>query len=179
MWETILTEASTYAPRLLVAALVFGAFWLAGVVLRGVVVRVGEARGVDRYLARLFGKSVRLTMIIVGAVTALGTAGVDVTALVAGLGLTGFALGFALKDIISNMLSGILIIIYKPFTHGDQVKVAAFEGSIVDVDLRYTTLSSEGRRTFVPNSLLFTNAITVEGSAAEAPPAGDQAEENA
>ena len=48
-------------------------------------------------------------VMIFGFVTALGSVGVDVSALVAGLGLTGFALGFALKDTISNLLSGVLI----------------------------------------------------------------------
>ncbi|MEO1993831.1 MAG: mechanosensitive ion channel domain-containing protein, partial [Planctomycetaceae bacterium] len=97
-----------------------------------------------------------------GAVTALGTIGVDVGALIAALGLTGFAIGLAFKDIVSNALSGILIIIYKPFEQGDQIKVSSFAGNVRSIDLRYTILSSDGDRVFVPNSLLFSNAITVE-----------------
>ena len=118
-------------------------------------------------------------MIIVGVVTALGTVGIDITALVAGVGLTGFALGFALKDIVSNVLSGILIIIYKPFRHGDGIKVSSFEGTVTNIDLRYTTLDTEGAQIFVPNSLLFTNAITVKASAAEHPPEADDKQETA
>ena len=100
-------------------------------------------------------------LLVFGAVTALGTAGVDVAALVAGLGLTGFALGFAFKDIISNVLSGILIIVYKPFDYDDHIKVSSFEGTVTSIDLRYTQLEADGRKIFVPNSMLFTNAITV------------------
>ncbi|MBT4866096.1 MAG: mechanosensitive ion channel [Planctomycetaceae bacterium] len=151
-----------YVLRGLTALAVFAAFWVGGVLLRGVIVRVGKTRKFDRYLAKLFGKTVWLTLMVVGGITALGTVGVDVTALVAGLGITGFALGFAMKDIVSNVVSGILIIMYKPFRHGDRVKVSSFSGIVANIDLRYTTLDSDGTQIFVPNSLLFTNAISVD-----------------
>jgi small-conductance mechanosensitive channel len=179
MWETIVTEIGELTPHIFLALLVFGAFWIGGSVLRKVIIRVGESRRFDRYLARLFGKTARVAMIIVGVVTALGTVGVDVTALVAGVGLTGFALGFALKDIVSNVLSGILIIIYKPFQHGDGIKVSSFEGTVTNIDLRYTTLDTGDAKIFVPNSLLFTNAITVRASADEHPPEADDRQETA
>ena len=54
----------------------------------------------------------KLSLIVFGLVTALGTAGVNVSALVAGLGLTGFALGFAFRDVLSNLLAGVLILLY-------------------------------------------------------------------
>lgn len=103
-------------------------------------------------------------MLVFGAVTALGTAGVDVAALVAGLGLTGFALGFALKDIISNVLAGVLILIYKPFQHNDQITIKSFHGKVTRIDLRYTTLELEGKAIFIPNSMLFTDVITVQNA---------------
>ena len=94
--------------------------------------------------------------------TAIGTIGIDVKALVASLGLTGFALGFALKDIISNSLAGALILFYKPFHRGDHIDVAGSEGIVGSVDMRYTTLVvSDGQRILVPNSSLFTNTIRV------------------
>ena len=141
---------------------VFAIFWLAAVVVSRIGVRVGKARHIDKALIRLFEPACRISLILFGAVTGLGTAGVDVTALVAGLGLTGFALGFALKDTISNLLAGILIIIYKPFRSGDHIKVTAFEGTVAEIDLRYTVLEADDQRIFVPNSILFTNAIAVD-----------------
>ena len=50
-----------------------------------------------------------------GVITALGTIGVDVTGLVAGFGLTGFAVGFAMKDALANLLAGVMILLYRPF----------------------------------------------------------------
>lgn len=82
-------------------------------------------------------------------------------ALVAGLGLTGFALGFALKDSIYNLLSGVLILLYKPFKISNIIKVAGYDGDVVSINLRYTELISDGNKILIPNSKLFTDPITV------------------
>jgi len=100
-------------------------------------------------------------MVILGIITALGTLGVNVTALVAGLGLTGFALGFALKDSVSNLLAGVLILAYRPFEMGNHISVAGHQGEVVNIDLRYTTLENEGEKYLIPNSLIFSNAVTI------------------
>ena len=104
-------------------------------------------------------------LLVFGAVTALGTTGINVSALVAGLGLTGFALGFAFRDILANVVAGVLILVYRPFTRNDRVAVAGFEGTVSAIDLRYTTLTTEDKRILIPNSTLFTNAISVAQSA--------------
>ena len=96
-----------------------------------------------------------------GLITALGTLGVDISAMVAGLGLTGFALGFALKDILSNLISGILILLYEPFKLNDSIVIDKYEGKVVDINLRYTTITKEGKEVLVPNSFLFSKPIIV------------------
>lgn len=152
-----------FGPRVAAALLVAIAFWVAARIVAAVVRRFGGARALDPDLMKLLGRAVHGTLLVFGVVTALGTLGLDVTALVAGLGLTGFALGFALRDIISNTLAGVLILLFRPFHRGDHVSVAGAEGVVADVDLRYTTLVvDESTRVLVPNSTLFTNAIRVE-----------------
>jgi small-conductance mechanosensitive channel len=109
----------------------------------------------------LLARAIRVSLIIFGFVTALGTLGVDISALVAGLGLTGFALGFALKDTISNLLSGILILLYRPFEVGSRIYVAGNEGIVVSIDLRYTELAFENKKILIPNAKLFVDPIIV------------------
>jgi small-conductance mechanosensitive channel len=108
------------------------------------------------------GRVARTTLLIVGAISGVATMGVDVTALVAGLGLTGFALVFALKDVVSNVVAGVLILIYRPVVAGEHVKVKTFEGLILSTDLRYTVLQAGEQVIYVPNSIMFTDAITVD-----------------
>ena len=174
-WSALGQNIVLSMPRFFIGIGVFLLFWLAAEAVRRIVVRVGRVRKVDRDLARFLGRTARVTILVFGVVTGLGTMGVNVTAMVAGLGLTGFALGFALKDIISNMLADVLIIVYKPFQRNDTIKIKAYEGLVEQIDLRYTVLSTEGKQIFVPNSILFTDAITVEK--ANQPPAESEPEE--
>ncbi len=161
-WQEIVDQVVNYLPQLATSVIVFLLFWIGAAIARRVIIRLGTARGIDRALTQFLGRAARIALLILGIITAMGTAGVDVAALVTGLGLTGFALGFALKDVISNTLAGIMLIIYKPFDFDDSIKVSSFEGKVVEIDLRYTVLESDGKRIFVPNSLLFTNAISVQ-----------------
>jgi small-conductance mechanosensitive channel len=87
--------------------------------------------------------------------------GVNVSALVASLGLTGFALGFALKDALSNLLAGALILIYQPFRCGDTIKVAGCEGEVTEINLRYTILRGDGKTHLIPNATLYTNTVDI------------------
>jgi small-conductance mechanosensitive channel len=109
----------------------------------------------------LLAHTVYISVNVLGVLTALGVLGVNISALVAGLGLTGFAVGFALKDIISNLLAGILIILYSPFRIGDRIRVGSYEGKVVEINLRYTVIENGEGKVLIPNSTMFTNIIAV------------------
>ena len=173
VWQSLLSRAILFVPQLLTGIVLFAAFWIGGIIAGGIIVRVCRTAKIDSDLGQLLGRIARVTLIVVGAMTALGTLGVNVTALVTGLGLTGFALGFAFKDIISNALAGILVIIYEPFRRNDRILVTGLEGSVSEINLRYTVLETEDKRTFIPNANLFTNPVVVMKPAANkstAPP---------
>jgi small-conductance mechanosensitive channel len=108
-------------------------------------------------------------LLLFGVITALGTMGVNVSAMVAGLGLTGLALGLALKEVVSNAVAGVLILIYKPFKRGDVVAVLTFKGRTSEINLRYTTLDTPEGRVFVPNMLLLTNVMMVGNGGSTSP----------
>ncbi len=161
--ERFRIDLDVVVPRAAAALLTLAAFWAAGRLADALLRRFGRVRMLDPDLIVLLGRAARATLASFGVVTALGTLGLDVGALIAGLGLTGFALGFALRDIISNTLAGVLILLHRPFHRGDRISVAGAEGVVIEIDLRYTTLEVEaGARILVPNSTLFTNSIRVE-----------------
>ncbi len=95
-----------------------------------------------------------------GFVLALQQAGQDVSALLAGVGIFGFAIGFALQDVIANFVAGILLLIQQPFDIGDYIEVADYDGTVLTIELRTTEmLTGDGRRVTIPNNDIFSNAI--------------------
>jgi len=159
--RAVVDQAALLAVRAAVSAAVFVAFWLAGITCQRIIRRIGDRSDLSEDILGLMERTAKGGLLLLGAASALGTAGIDVSALVAGLGLTGFALGFALRDILSNLLAGVLILIYRPFQRKDRVSVAGFEGSVIDIDRRYTTLQAQDKKILIPNSTLFSNAVSV------------------
>jgi len=157
----LLSSVVLFAPRVLGSLGILGAFWLGALLLQAAVLRLAAARRLQRDIATALGQALKMVALAFGVVTALGTSGFNVTGLVAGLGLTGFALGFALKDVLSNVVAGAIILVYRPFQIDDHVSVAGFEGAVAEIDMRYTTLRSEDRRILVPNSTVLTSPVSV------------------
>ncbi len=150
-----------WAPRVGIAVVVFLMFWFFARLLTRVITKGSKRLKQNTYITLLIARTAKITLLVLGIVTALGTLGINISAMVAGLGLTGFALGFALKDTISNLLAGVLILLYHPFEIGNRIKIGGYEGTVVSIDLRYTELEAEGNKILIPNSKLFTNPITV------------------
>ena len=158
-------QAVVWVPAVAVAlGLVILFFVLARLAHFGVLRIVARTRA-HGPLGQLLASIARITLLILGLVTALGTLGVNITGIVAGLGLTGFALGFALKDSIANLLAGVLILLYRPFDIGDRIDVGGLAGHVVKIDLRYTELDNPSERVLLPNSKLLTDPIRVSKTA--------------
>jgi len=154
--------ASFWAAKIAVSLLIFLAFFAVSAVVKKMICGWGHRTEPQKQaVLELIGGIARVALIIFGFITATGTLGVNISALVAGLGLTGFALGFAFRDALSNVLAGIMILFYHPFRRGDRVVITGLEGQVTAIDLRYTTLEDDKRTFLIPNSILLTNAITV------------------
>ena len=158
---TMRDQIILFLPRLVIGLVIFSAFWLANRVLRRIICRIGKDAELPGEVTSLAADVVGLTAIGFGAITALGTMGIDVGAMIAGLGLTGFALAFALQDIVSSTLAGIMILIFRPFSVDNRIRVGNNEGIVSDINLRYTKLDNEGNAILIPNSTLFKEAIIV------------------
>ncbi|HAS8196767.1 mechanosensitive ion channel family protein [Vibrio vulnificus] len=112
-------------------------------------------------LFRLFSNSQKAVLIFIGTFLALSKLGFEIGTLVASLGLTGFALGFALKAAISNLVAGIMLALYKPIKLGDTVEITGSKGVVVDLNLRYITIQADGMTHLIPNSLLLNNKLSI------------------
>ncbi len=98
---------------------------------------------------------------LIGGCVALNIMGVDVKSLVTGLGLGGVALGFALKDLLSNFVSGISILLLQTFKIGDQIVVGETEGTVEQINVRDTHIRTyDGRLVLIPNGQVFMSRVT-------------------
>ncbi len=172
-FEQIWTQVLLFLPKLAIAIVTFLIFWVMARVLRSMVQRFGQTRRLSPDIINLMEQITETALIIIGLVSALGTLGIDVGAMIAGLGLVGFAVGFALKDLLSNFLAGFLILLYNPFVRGDRIEVSGNTGKVLEVNLRYTVLQDEGKRILIPNATLFQNPVIVHRQAAERMPGSD------
>lgn len=112
-----------------------------------------------RPIAILLASTLKYLVLGVGIVTALSAVGINILPTLTGLGLAGFALGFALKDAISNLLAGAIIIVTAPFSVGDEIEILASRGRVADINLRYIVLRTEGQLHMIPNSLFLNNKL--------------------
>ena len=110
--------------------------------------RLGEKSLVAKFLVSVAVKVAWAFLIVV----ALGKLGVDVGPIIAGLGVTGFIIGFAFQESLGSLAAGLMIAINKPFKVGDFVSVAGLDGSITALDMMAVTLATgDNRKITIPN----------------------------
>ena len=166
LWNQIVTwlaeKGLSFAVSLAVAIilLIAGAF-----VIRLIVAAVGRAvekSGRGNTLFATFAKNVTSKVCwAVLLVTILGKLGVDIGPIIAGLGVTGFILGFAFQESLGNLASGLMIAINQPFKIGDYVVVAGLEGTVLQVDMMATELATaDNKKVVIPNKSAWGSPIT-------------------
>ena len=145
---------------IILGIIVFLIFVLAAMIGRRFIALTAPRVRADTGAVLLLSRVYYYGILIFGLLTALPLTGLQINALLAGLGLTGFALGFALKDVLSNLVSGVMLLIYRPFNIGDQIIMGNFEGTIDTIRMRDTVLRSyDGRLIVIPNTKLITEVV--------------------
>lgn len=152
---------SQFLPNFIISLLTLLPFFITFIFSKILFRRLDSKSKVKNPAILFSAKVVNISIILIATITLLGTWGVDVSAIIAGLGLTGFALGFALKDVLSSCIAGILILFYRPFKIKSTIIVMGMEGIVIDIDLRYTTLQSSNKKHLIPNSKLISETITI------------------
>ena len=104
-------------------------------------------------LISIFGGTLRFVIYITAILMILPELGINIAPILAGLGLVGLAVGMAARDIISDFISGIFIILENQYQIGDKVKIAGIEGKVKEISLRRTVIVDENNILHsIPNS---------------------------
>ena len=134
--------------------------YLLGKVASKMLARLFEKTPFPENIEQSIVRSSKNIIYVIGLLIIITVVGFDVTSIIIGLGAMSIAISFAMKDIIQNLVSGILIQLDRPFEAGDTIKVQAFEGKVVKMRVRTTTLQAEnGEMVHIPNSIFATKPI--------------------
>lgn len=134
---------------------------LDGIIEEYLVPYVAKTEGtLDDQLLPLLRKGAKFIVWSVAAVFAIKEAGYDIGAILAGLGIGGVAIALAAKDTLSNFFGSVAVFIDKPFMINDRIKVAGFDGTIVEIGIRTSRLKTlDNRIVTLPNSVFAAGAI--------------------
>ena len=142
--------------------LVLLAFWILARIGRSAVRRGLERSKLDiSALAKeFFIKSTARLIMLIGVIIAIAQLGVEVGPMLAGLGIAGFVVGFALQDTLSNFASGMMILVYRPFDVGDAIEAGGVTGKVDEMNLVSTMiLTFDNQLLIVPNKQVWGGII--------------------
>ncbi len=127
--------------------------------LRRLLDRVLTTRGVDHEISILLGQLLYWSILIFGIITALQRF-FDVSAFLAGLGILGFTIGFALQEIMQNFVAGMILLVQQPFDIGNLVSISSYTGTVSAINMRTTEVKTlDGRLIIIPNAQVLSNPI--------------------
>ncbi len=158
--EALGALAADYLAKLIVGILVFVAFYvlwhLLALILRRVIKRVDLDETTQIFLLRI----IQYGVLTIGVVNALTAMGVDTRSVLASLGIVGVAVGFAARDAFSNLISGLLIFLDRPFVIGDLVEIGGEYGRVTQITLRSTRIvTNTGKMLAVPNADVINKVV--------------------
>lgn len=158
--ETLGTKIGDVVAGLIVGLVVLLVFLLIERIVRRVSKPVIENSGLDETGQSFVNTIVRYTVIIIGLLATLSAVGINIDSLLASIGIAGVTIGFAARDAFSNLISGLLIFLDRPFVIGDLVEVGEFYGHVEQITLRSTRIvTSDGRMLAVPNNEMINTTV--------------------
>ncbi len=164
MWMNVLSYLKDHGPDLgikvlgAIAILLLGRF-LAGIMRKGVK-KVMLGRGVDPSLVGFIGSLIYFAVMAFTVIAVIGQFGVQTASFVAILGAAGFAIGMAMQGTLGNFSSGVMLLLFRPFTAGDVIEAAGVKGKVMEIAIFSTTICTpDNIKIIVPNGALFGDTI--------------------
>lgn len=168
--DNLVAQIFDRLPYIIAGVLVLILFWLLAKFFKKLFWTASGKTRLDNRLRILFSRLITVGVFILGIFTALTVIipSFGFSDLVTGLGFTSFVIGFATKDILNNLLSGVLILWQQPFRIGDYLFVGNNQGKVENIGVRATQLRKDDcELVLIPNGDMYSSAITIRGAGAE------------
>jgi len=136
------------------------ASWMVAGWVRRLVLRSFAGARIDDTLGIFLSNAARWAILIMALLAALGMFGIQTTSFAAVIGAAGLAIGLAFQGTLSNIASGVMLLVFRPFKVGDVINAAGVTGKVIEIGLFTTSFdTADNRRIFVPNALIFSGTI--------------------
>ncbi|MFC2150381.1 mechanosensitive ion channel family protein [Calditrichota bacterium] len=158
--DLFIQKFTLWLPNLIAAFIILAAFYIFWRLLNGASVVMMKRAKLDQTAISFVLTLLKYTVLTIGIVTALGKIGVNTVSILTSLGVVGLTIGFAAKDALSNMISGIFIFWDRPFVIGDLVEIEGNYGKVDSITMRSTrVVTPDGRMLAVPNTKIVNSTV--------------------
>jgi small conductance mechanosensitive channel len=157
--ETLGLQVAQWIANVFIGLVVFSIFFLLWKLLK-MILKHSSLKRFDETAVSFVQNIAKYSLLSIGLVYALNAMGIKTTAVLASLGIMGLTIGFAARDALSNIISGILIFIDRPFVIGDLVDIEGSYGRVDKITLRSTRIVTvDGRMLAVPNTEVINKTV--------------------
>ena len=165
--KTIITSTNNlvklaipYGITFAIAVIIFVIGILISKIITNLLRKVLQGRNIELTIAKFICRLVYAILMIFVVLATLSQLGVQTTSLIAILGAMSLAVGLSLKSSLSNLASGLLLVVFRPFKTGDYIKIGSYEGTVDEINLLFTEmLNSSNQQLTIPNSKFMSDAI--------------------
>jgi small conductance mechanosensitive channel len=164
-WNQVLDVIQTRGVDLGINVAIAIAIFYVGKMVISVIVRglhkVMQRQEVDKTLETFVCNLVRMVLLVVVVIAAIGQIGIETTSFIAIFGAAGLAVGLALQGSLSNFAAGVLIVLFRPYRVGDFIEAAGINGVVEQVQILTTVLKTgDNKQIIVPNGQIMDSIIT-------------------
>ncbi len=157
----VIAKVSEYQPKILFTIITIVVAFIIIRIIERAVRKLFEKVDMERAVEVFIENTIGFILWIIVGIVILSAWGVDVGAFIAGLGILGFVLGFALKDTLGNLASGIFLLTNRPFRLNDYVDVSGISGTVKNISIAACTLKTpDNKMITLQNTLIWGSPIT-------------------
>ena len=158
--EALTTRFLAYLPNVFIALVLLFIFWVASKVVQKILSVALTRMNIVREAQMLILRTTRVAIYIFAVLTVADQLKINITSLLAGVGVIGLALSFAAQDTVGNIISGVVIIIDVPFKEGDWISLGQMHATVTEIRLRTTVLTTfDNEIVVVPNKQISQERI--------------------
>lgn len=155
------TTLFNYGLDLLWAIIIFIVGYLFAKLARRMCLKLLNVRHVEKTISLFVSRMLYYAIIVFSIIAALSKLGVQTASLIAIIGAAGLAVAFSLRSSLSNLASGILLIIFRPFKVGDYIAISSQSGTVEEISILYTTIiTSQNLEVIIPNTKFMGDYVT-------------------